>query len=235
MTGQDLICGQGRLGRRVSALLAAAGRPAQPVRLSAAEGLVGLPTTGSENGHDIALLVLCLVPRHPPEQSGWLGLLDGLLGQCQRGELHIGRVALVSSTAVYECHSKGFVDANTPVRPASARSAGLIDAEQKVTQLSADHAIIRLAGICGPGYERYDPVTMSAEQPRHAVDVRAAAALIAELALQPRPAARIELVTDGCIYVQGQPLPARRDEPALAALATSHRLMLPSQIAIWPR
>ncbi len=230
-----MICGQGRLGGRVSALLAAAGRPLRPVRLSAEDGLLGLPATGHDRGGDIALLVLCLVPRHPPEQSGWLGLLDGLLGQCQRGELHIGRVVLVSSTAVYECHSRGFVEAQTPVWPASARSAGLIDAEQKVAQLASDSCIVRLAGITGPGYERYDPVTMSGEQPRHAVDVRAAATLIAELALQPAAGPPVELVTDGQIYFQGQPFPANRDEPTLAVLAESHRLMLPSRTAIWQR
>ncbi len=230
MTAIDVICGQGRLGRQVADLLTAAGRPLLPARLSATDGLTGLPTATT----DIALLVLCLVPRHPPEQSGWLGLLDGLLAQCARGELHIGRVVLVSSTAVYECHRTGFVDAQTPVQPASARSEGLIDAERKTAQLSADHAIIRLAGITGPGYERYDPCSMSAEVPRHAVDVRAAAELIARLALQPTAAGQIALVTDGCVYVQGQPIPANRDEPALISLAAAHRLMLPSHIARLP-
>jgi len=223
-----LICGQGRLGRRVAALLAEAGRPPQPVRLAANDGLIGLPA----ESRDIALLVLCLVPKHPPEQSGWLGLLDGLVAQSARGELRISRVVLVSSTAVYESHRNGFVTVDTPVTPASVRSAGLIDAEHKVAQLSADHAIVRLAGLTGPGYERYEPRTMSSELPRHAVDVRAAAAIIAELALRPSATPCITLVTDGLIYFRGQSYRARLEEPELTALAATHRLMLPSQIAV---
>lgn len=224
----DVICGRGRLGGRIAERLAAMQRPLQAARIDRDRGLVAAGVLPEQ----IDLLVLCLVPVHPEGGSGWAGLLDGLCRQVERGALRIGRVVHISSTAVYESYQHGWVDADSPVQPASARSAGLIAAEQQVRQLSADHCIVRLAGLTGPGYERFDPVAMSASQPRHAVDVRAAARLSAQLALRADRAARTELVTDGAIYFQQQRYLAERSQPVLAALADQHRLMLPSAVAV---
>lgn len=224
----DVICGRGRLGGRIAAQLAAMQRPLQTARIDRDRGLL---VTGALPAQ-LDLLVLCLVPVHPEGGSGWAGLLDGLCRQVEHGALRIGRVVHISSTAVYECYAQGWVDADSSVQAASARSAGLIAAEQQVRQLSADHCIIRLAGLIGPGYERFDPVTMSVSQPRHAVDVRAAAMLAAQLAVRPERAGRTELVTDGGIYFQQQRYPAERSQPVLAALAQQHRLMLPSTVAV---
>ena len=227
----DVICGRGRLGSRAAAYCQRDGRPLLSLRIDRERGLVN-PL--GECPSELGCLLICLVPPHPAEGSGWSGLLDGLLAQVQRGELQLSRAVLVSSTAVYESHQHGWVDANSPVRPASARSAGLIEAEQRVRALSADHAILRLAGITGPGYERYDPIAMSTQQPRHAVDVRAAAELIHTVCTAAPSAARTELVTDGAIYYQQQSHSALLPSPVLQALAAEHRLMRPSLLARWP-
>lgn len=221
----NVICGQGRLGGRVTALLAARQLPLIPLRLDRDAGLIN---PAGPVPADIDRLLICLVPRHPDGGSGWTGLLNGLQRQLERGELRLRQVLLVSSTAVYESYEHGWVTASSPVTAASARSAGLIEAEQTARALTADSCIVRLAGITGPGYERYDPVAMSQQQPRHAIDVRAAAALIAELALRPAQAARTELITDGYIYFRQQRYPAQPSLPELATLAQQHRLMRPS-------
>jgi hypothetical protein len=226
-----VICGRGRLGSRVAALLAADQSAPLSLRIDREQGLIRLDGALPAR---IERLLICLVPPHPEGGSGWTGLLDGLCRQVQRQQLSIGRVLMVSSTAVYECHEHGWVDAASPVRAISARGAGLLEAEQRVAELSAEHVVVRLAGITGPGYERYEPLRMSIEQPRHAVDVRAAAALCHQLLRQPPPIAAIELVTDGLIYFQQQSFFATETEPQLAALASRYRLMRPSTIARWP-
>lgn len=220
-----VICGQGRLGSRVAALLAARQQPLKALRIDRERGLIN---PDGPVPADIDCLLLCLVPRHPDGGSGWTGLLQGLQAQVARGDLRLQRVLLVSSTAVYESYDHGWVTASSPVSAVSARSAGLIEAEQIVRMLTTASCVVRLAGITGPGYERYDPIAMSQHQARHAIDVRAAAQLIAELALQPTSAARTELITDGYVYFQQQRYPAEPTLPALAALATQQRLMQPT-------
>lgn len=224
----DVICGRGRLGQRIAAAMTAAGRTPLSLRIDPERGLVA--STGAEPAL-IDCLVICLVPRHPDGGSGWIGLLDGLCGQVRRGELRVKRALLVSSTAVYASYQSGWVAANTPVTPESPRSAGLIEAEQRTRELAPETVVVRLAGISGPGYERYDPVAMSMTQPRHAIDVRAAATTVAELAMAASPVPACVLLTDGDIYWQGRALPASPSHPELAVLSTQHRLMLPSHPA----
>lgn len=218
----DIICGQGRLGRRVADALAARGRPPHPMRIAGEQGLTGLTSSPCR----LSLLVICLVPPHPEGGSGWTGLLDGLSRQLQRGAIAIDRILLVSSTAVYNSHRVGWVDARTPVQPDSPRTAGLIEAERCVQTLAPTTIIARLAGITGPGYERYDPLAMSAQQPRHAIDVRAAALQLADWALAPMPP-RCALLTDGVIYWRGAAL--AMDDPVLTDLAAAHRLLRRSE------
>ena len=221
----DVICGRGRLGQRIAAAMTAAGRKPLSLRIDPERGLCA---TTDDVPVAIDCLVICLVPRHPDGGSGWHGLLDGLCAQVRRGELTIKRALLVSSTAVYACYPHGWVDATSPVTPESPRSAGLIVAELCTRSLAPETVLARLAGITGPGYERYDPVAMSMTQPRHAIDVRAAAAIISALALAPTPPPTTALITDGYIYWQGSALPATPEQPVLAALSREHRLMLPS-------
>ncbi|MBQ1785042.1 MAG: hypothetical protein II007_15545 [Gammaproteobacteria bacterium] len=235
-----VICGQGRLGGRIAAILAATGNSPQPLRLVRGSGLqlppLKLPVT-------IGTLILCLVPRDgqspqadgQPQRasSGWAGLLDGLLAQVQRGELQIQQLVQVSSTAVYE-DCVGWVSADTPTAGHSERALALIEAEQRVRQIAANSLVVRLTGLYGPGYERYQPQAMSHDKPRMGVDVRAAAAVIARLARQEGTGPRTALVTDGQIYHQGQLFAADPALPPLAALAKRERLLLPSHAASWP-
>lgn len=214
----DVICGQGRLGRRVADALAARGRPPHPLRIDREHGLLmATPPPVS-----ISLLVICLVPPHPEGGSGWSGLLDGLCRQQQRGDIAIDRALLVSSTAVYGADAIGWLDAASPVQPDSARAAGLIEAEQRVRRLASTTIIARLAGLTGPGYERYDPMAMSQQQPRHAIDVRVAAERLAEWALADLPPT-CALLTDGYVYWHG--VAYHDTDPALSSIAASQRLL----------
>lgn len=234
------ICGQGRLGGRIATLLTVAGISPMALRLDRERGLL-LPAGVRQLALDC--LLLCLVPRDgqattgagPQRASlGWQGLLDGLVAQVARGEVTIGRVVHVSSTAAYDGYDQGWISADTPARGASARAAALIDAETKVRLLATDSLLVRLTGIYGPGYERYDPLAMSQEQARMGIDVRAAAAVIAKLVRSGGHGQHTALVTDGQIYHQGQAYPADPADPRLARLAQNQRLLLPSHAASWP-
>lgn len=234
------ICGQGRLGGRVAAILAAAGSPPLAMRLSREQGLL-LPL--AKPPLRIRSLILCLVPRplqplgdHGPQRASpaWAGLLDGLLAQVQRGEVVIDRLLHVSSTAVYEGYSSGWLTAETPPSGDSPRALALAEAEQRVRQLAFNTLVVRLTGLYGPGYERYQPLAMSFDKARMGVDVRAAAALIAALLRRGIDGAATALVTDGQIYHQGQAYPTDPANPLLAALACQQRLLLPSHPVCWP-
>lgn len=221
-----VLCGRGRLGTLLAQALSAQG-PLIAGRIDRERGLVAPDLFA-----DIAQLVLCFVPRDTtPERSGWLGLLAGLKAQVQRGELRIGRVALVSSTGVYEGIRQGWVTAETSPVASSPRSAGLIDAEQSIAHLAEHSHIFRLSGLTGPGYERYDPRASSAHQPRSAVEVRAAAATIIQTLRAAPNGHQRHIVTDGMIYVGTEPRPADRSDPMLNALAAEHRLLLADLIA----
>lgn len=234
------ICGQGRLGGRVAAILTAAGRSPLALRLSREQGLL---VPQAKPPLLIRRLILCLVPRplqplgdHGPQRASpaWAGLLDGLLGQVQRGEVVIERLLHVSSTAVYEGYSRGWLTAATPAAGDSPRALALTEAEERVRQLAHNTQVVRLTGLYGPGYERYQPLAMSFDKARMGVDVRAAAALIAALSCRDVAGAATALVSDGQIYYQGQAYPADPANPLLAALARQQRLLLPSHFACWP-
>ncbi len=239
-----LIAGRGRLGQRIASHIAD-GADALHARIDPARGLLAvansalpvadqaLPVASPDAPLRIERLLICLVPRHPDGGSGWLGLLDGLVAQVAAGTLAIARVVHVSSSSVYEGYPAGWVGAHTPARPLTARTEGLVAAENAVRALAADSAVVRLTGITGPGYERYQPLAYAGSEAKHAIDVRDAASAIAAL-LQPGPApfagAHTELLTDGRVYFRDQTFDLHTDRAALDALAHSQRLQSPSQI-----
>jgi len=230
---KTIICGKGRLGLLIANALQQQNIACEFARIDVARGLVqnDQPITGT-----VDTLILCFVPKHEESKSGWQGLLKGLLQQVKRKELHIGRVLFISSTAVYESVEQGFVNAHTPVRAASVRSQGLLDAENIIPQLAPDTAIFRLTGLVGPGYNKYDPLTFSNDKPRQAVDTRAVAADVVLWFLQQHSKKesghRIEVLTDDLVYWQGKVLDPAKDREQIKALGAKHRLLIPSIVSI---
>ncbi len=153
-----LIAGRGRLGQRIASHIAD-GADALHARIDPARGLLAvansalpvadqaLPVASPDAPLRIERLLICLVPRHPDGGSGWLGLLDGLVAQVAAGTLAIARVVHVSSSSVYEGYPAGWVGAHTPARPLTARTEGLVAAENAVRALAADSAVVRLTGM----------------------------------------------------------------------------------------
>lgn len=236
-----LIAGRGRLGQLIAGQLDDGAR-AVYARIDPARGLVPAPgqplsASLSVTTPDAPLLIerllICLVPKHPEGGSGWLGLLDGLVAQVAAGSVRIGRVAQVSSSSVYEGYPAGWVSAHTQAKPMTARTEGLVAAENAVRRLAADSAVLRLTGLTGPGYERYQPLAFAGNEAKHAIDVRDAAAAIADL-LQPGPApfngAHTELLTDGRVYFRDRIFDLTADRAELDELSRSQRLQLPSRI-----
>lgn len=226
---KNVICGKGRLGQLISGALEKQGITCEYARIEQGSGLVqnNQPMSGTVDN-----LILCFVPKHEGSKSGWSGLLRGLLGQVQNGTLKINRVLFVSSAAVYEGVSQGFVGAHTTAKASSVRSQGLLDAENIIPQLSPSSAIFRLTGLVGPGYNKYNPVTYSNDKPRQAVDTRAVAADVVLWFLQKQSGHRLEVLTDGLVYWQGVALDPARDREQIKALAEKHRLLVPSIVSI---
>lgn len=228
------ICGQGRLGGRISTLLTALGHKLLPLRLDRLHGLI---SPHDEPIQNLRCLILCMVPRHSgPGRAalGWEGMLDGLAGQIRRKELQFDRVVHVSSTRVYDGYGHGWMSADTPALAASDGGRALIAAETQVRHLARDSVVVRLTGLYGPQYERYDPLAMSHEQVRHGVDVRAAAAVVARLVLNGGSGHRSALVTDGHVYYQGRQWLGDQHNGELQDLARQWRLLLPSHVGQWP-
>ena len=224
---KTVMCGKGRLGLLIANALQRQGIAVEYARIHAGRGLVQdeQSLTGS-----IDTLLICMAPKRESGESGWPGLLNGLLQQVKRGELVIGRVLFISSTAVYESTQAGFVNAQTPVKAASTRSQALLDAENVIPQLSANSSIFRLTGLIGPGYSTYDPLSYSHDKPRQAVDIRAVANDALHWFLQPAVGHHIEVLTDGLVYWQGKALDPARDREQIRSLAAKHRLLVPSII-----
>jgi len=228
-----MVCGKGRLGQLIAAALQQQNTPCEYARIDATRGLIqdDQAVTGT-----IDALILCFVPKHTEERSGWQGLLNGLLRQVQSQSLQINRVLFISSTAVYEATEKGFVNAQTAVSGISIRSKGLLEAEKIIPQLSANSAIFRLTGLVGPGYNKYDPITYSNDKPRQAVDTRAVAAEVALWFLQqhskPKGGQQIAVLTDGLVYWQGKALDPARDREQIKALGEKYRLLVPSIVCV---
>jgi hypothetical protein len=241
---RTLLCGKGRLGQLIASALDAKNIAHAFARVDAMHGLVqnGAPVCGA-----LDALVICLVPKHEEgrdgsrpssgihsipgdRKSGWHGLLDGLLQQVQRKELSIQRVLFISSTSVYESIATGMVDAQTKVTGASVRSQGLLDAESVIPQLSAHTSILRLTGLVGPGYNKYDPVTFSNDKPRQAIDTRAVAREVAQWFAEQPAGHRIDVLTDGFVYWQGRKLDGVKDAEEIQQLGKTYRLLEPSVI-----
>jgi hypothetical protein len=224
---RTIICGKGRLGQLISSTLDAKSIAHEFARIDATQGLV------QNSAHvcgTLDALILCFAPKHEEDQSGWHGLLNGLLAQVQCKELSIQRLLFISSTSVYEAVERGFVDAGTPVTGASVRSQGLLDAENMIPQLSANSAIFRLTGLVGAGYNKYDPVTYSHGKPRQAVDTRAVAAKAGTWFAQQPTGHRIEVLTDGLVYWQGRKLDPVKDQAEIKKLSEQFRLLNPSKV-----
>jgi len=228
-TQRTIICGKGRLGQLIAAALQQQNACCEYARVDGVRGLVhdDKPMLGV-----VDTLIICFVPKHEENKSGWQGLLNGLQQQVQSQSLQINRVLFISSTAVYEAIEKGFVSAQTPVSGISIRSKGLLEAEKIVPQLSANSAIFRLTGLVGPGYNKYDPITYSNDKPRQAVDTRAVTREVAKWFLQPSSGHCIEVLTDGMIYWQGKKLDAEKEVEAIETLSKKFRLLKPSIVCI---
>ncbi len=222
-----LQCGHGRLGQQIIAALQKRHVAPTLARLDAEQGLLLPPP------QKIGTLIICLVPKANPAatESPWRTMLQGLVTQVRNAQLSIDRVLHISSTAVFEGCPPGYCDATTPVHDSSERVAGLLTAENHVKQLSPHHCSVRLPGLIGPGYERYDPRAMSSDRVRHAVDIRAAGESIAQLATTNWTGERIDVITDGYWFFQQQRFSVLSDTPPAELLQQFH-FYRPTRVAL---
>lgn len=228
----NIICGQGRLGARITARLAQRGAVLASARLDAVSGL---RLADEDLGHLQAVvncLLVCMVPKTiDVEHSPWRTAYDGLIEQVQRGDVRIDRIVHVSSTAVYESIHAGWITSGTPCSAHSERALGLIEAEEKLSLISQNRVSVRLPGLTGAEYARYRPLELCREQTRHAVDVEAAASAIADIVLMRSVGESTELITDGLVYWQGRAYPVRGDNLLLESLSLQQKILRPSIIA----
>lgn len=220
-----VVCGGGRLGTRIANALRDLGLSPASARLDPAQGVCanGQPLRGR-----IVTLLICISPRdvaEPDRNAWWQALFLAVRNERDAGELAIERLYFVSSTVVYDGIARGFIDAETPSRPASPRAEAMVAAEASARQCAAYSCMLRCAGLYGSEYLRYDPKTFSQDRLRHGVDVDDAATRIARVMQEEIPPA-VVLLTDGRVYFQGQEYAAGRNEPAASRLAENGAVML---------
>lgn len=137
-----------KFGSRFDAICATVRNPAQHSSIGGVEIL-----RFSNEMHDEALLsslhsadiVLVSIP---PQSFGdpVLGFASSWIGRCN------ARLIYLSSVGVYGDHGGAWVNENTPLSPATARSQHRLETETAWTRTCGGAlAILRLAGIYGPG------------------------------------------------------------------------------------
>ena len=225
---QITLIGKGRLGCAIANALGSSGHTIDFARLDRERGLTSNAERPATARTVVEAAVFCLVPQHPEGGSGWLGLFEGLQRQIENQHIQIGRVLFISSTAVYECVDKGWVDHQTPVHSVNLRTEGLLNAETAVRTLSEHTAIFRLTGLVGAGYHKYDPISFSQDRSRQAVDIDAVAKAVANYFAVGWQSHKTEVLTDGYIYYRGQRLDPHTHAKDIADLQSRFRLVKPS-------
>ncbi|GER22786.1 hypothetical protein NCCP1664_12830 [Zafaria cholistanensis] len=159
-----LIAGCGDLGTEAGLRFAAAGHTVtgwrrSPEKLPAPIQGVAADLTGELPAapEDTGVVVITPAAPNRTEQAyraTYLGGVAHVLDALERGGIHPRRILLVSSTAVYGDAAGGWVDEDTPARPASATGAILREAEELLWVRRPDGIVLRLSGIYGPGRTR---------------------------------------------------------------------------------
>lgn len=167
MAERILLAGCGDLGLRVAARLLAQGDEVWALRRSPPPGNPsGLRWLGADltAPHTLACLpagisrlVYLPAPDARDKEAYRALFVDGLcLLLAALDACALRQVLLVSSSAVYGEHDGDWVDEATPPAPIGFNGALLLEAEQRLAAQSVPSAVLRLAGLYGPG--RLQPV-----------------------------------------------------------------------------
>lgn len=224
------ICGQGRIGTKVSDELSQQGHKLDIVRLDKDLGLVS--PSGAVSG-DIELLIICISSAKKRGIWDWSNIFDGLIKQVSQGELTVKDIIFVSSTRVYDGIETGLVSAQTPAKSNSDRGKRLLTGEQKLEQACANLHLIRCSGLIGQGYDSYQPILREAQdKPRFAINTEKVIELIvqqAQLLIDKTHVAAITLMTDGKAYYQQKSYDLAKDKAIVTELAQQFRVLVPGQ------
>ena len=159
---QVLLAGCGDLGLRVAQRLRARGDDVWALRrepsMSDDSGIRWLrgdltrPETLRELPVCITRVVYLPTPDRRDEAAYRSTFVDGLrhlLGALD--QVHLQRVLLISSSAVYGEHAGDWVDEGTPPAPSGFNGSVLLEAEQWLATQQTPSVVLRLAGLYGPG------------------------------------------------------------------------------------
>ncbi|GAA3677902.1 NAD-dependent epimerase/dehydratase family protein [Arthrobacter ginkgonis] len=159
-----LIAGCGDLGTEAGLRFAAAGHTVtgwrrSPEKLPAPIRGVAADLTGELPAVPADTDVVVITPAAPNRteqayRATYVGGVANVLDALERDGVRPRRILFVSSTAVYGDAGGGWVDEDTPARPASATGTILLEAEELLRARRPDGIALRLSGIYGPGRTR---------------------------------------------------------------------------------
>lgn len=159
-----LIAGCGDLGTEVGLRLAALGR--HVVGLRRRSGLLPAAITGQSVDlarerpvipPDTDIVIMAIAAGSPDPQryrAAYVTGLTHLLDALDDAGVTPRRFLLVSSTAVYDVNDASLVDEETPATAGTGTDAILLEAEELLHARLPAAAVLRLAGLYGPGRER---------------------------------------------------------------------------------
>ncbi|GIX31792.1 MAG: NAD(P)-dependent oxidoreductase [Porticoccaceae bacterium] len=225
-----LWLGFGDLAGRAAAELLIAGAAVTGVRRSGGEVPAGV-TLRRGDGRDPRLLdelvagadlvVASYTPDGGDYRSGYLAPAEALAAALERAPPRSRTVLWVSSTRVWGAGDGNWVDEETPPRPADDAATLLLAAEARIRRAPARVAVVRPAGVYGPGRGRLlarvaagrftpaEPLVWSNRI--HAADLARLLVFLAARCARGEPIAPLWLACDG------RPAPIQEVERWLAA------------------
>ncbi len=224
---QLAICGQGRIGARVTQALRAKGHQVDVLRLDKEKGLYSQNATVPTK---IQVLLICISSAKAKGLWDWTNIFDGLEQQVNLGQLKINNLIFVSSTRVFDGIGSGLVTSQTEPQSNSERGQKVIQGEDALKKVCSNLHLVRCSGLIGGGYDSYRPIlSVAKDRPRFAVEVEHVKQFIIsqiESMLTQTLPQSISLLTDGKVYFEQRCYDVVKDKEEVIELSKHFRILV---------
>lgn len=224
---QLAICGQGRIGARVTEKLRAQGHQVDVLRLDKEKGLYSQNATVPTR---IEVLIICISSAKAKGLWDWTNIFNGLEQQVRLGQIKINNLIFVSSTRVFDGIDSGLVTSQTKPQSNSERGQKVILGEEALKKVCSNLHLVRCSGLIGGGYDSYRPIlSVAKDRPRFAVEVENVKQFIIDqiaLILTQTLSQSTSLLTDGKAYFEQRCYDVVKDKEKVIELSKHFRILV---------